>query len=89
MYINHNVTFINNTKNKDMFFCNICEYVLITLEDFKANKTFDCCHECYLNFVESRREAWITGWRPDKTVIKEYINLRKDINNKIVNIAEE
>jgi formate dehydrogenase maturation protein FdhE len=26
---------------------------------------FDCCHRCYINFVEDREERWQKGWRPN------------------------
>jgi formate dehydrogenase maturation protein FdhE len=25
---------------------------------------FDCCHLCYIEFVEDREERWQKGWRP-------------------------
>ena len=26
---------------------------------------FDCCHLCYINYVEDREERWQKGWRPN------------------------
>ena len=26
---------------------------------------FDCCHLCYIEFVEDREERWQKGWRPN------------------------
>ena len=31
---------------------------------------FDCCHNCYINFVEDREERWLKGWRPDEARLK-------------------
>ena len=28
---------------------------------------FDCCHTCYVQYVEGREERWLEGWRPDET----------------------
>ena len=27
---------------------------------------FECCHSCYIKFVEGREERWNTGWRPNE-----------------------
>ena len=80
MSINHKIVFIDKTENaNETFFCKLCSYVLIKKEDFSSNKEYGCCHECYLNFCESRKKEWKNGWRPDKTKLKEYIYNRKNI----------
>ena len=25
---------------------------------------YECCHGCYINYVEGREKRWKTGWRP-------------------------
>tara|TARA_Y100000310_G_scaffold192824_1_gene192733 strand:- start:82 stop:468 length:387 start_codon:yes stop_codon:yes gene_type:complete len=25
---------------------------------------FECCHKCYIQYVEDREERWLEGWRP-------------------------
>jgi hypothetical protein len=25
---------------------------------------FECCHSCYVQYVEDREERWLKGWRP-------------------------
>ena len=27
---------------------------------------FECCHGCYIKFVEGREERWNKGWRPNE-----------------------
>jgi len=27
---------------------------------------FDCCHRCYIQYVEDREERWLQGWRPNE-----------------------
>jgi len=27
---------------------------------------FDCCSQCYIQYVEGREERWQKGWRPDE-----------------------
>ena len=82
MYINHKIIFENNTDKKDKFFCDICNYPLITLDDFKSNSEYKCCHERFLTHAESRKKEWLAGWRPSKKEINRYIKLRKQINSK-------
>lgn len=87
MYINHEIQYINNTnEEKDAFFCNICKYSLITFNDFISNNRHNCCHECFLNFVECRKEDWDNGWRPDKEVLHKYLKERKQLLEKIIKI---
>jgi len=31
---------------------------------------FECCHGCYIKFVEGREERWSKGWRPDENYKK-------------------
>ena len=31
---------------------------------------FECCHGCYIKFVEGREERWSQGWRPDENYKK-------------------
>lgn len=82
MYINHKVKFIDETeeKNKDSFYCPMCNYPLITFSDFNKYEEYSVCHNCFVQFAESRKKEWKDGWRPSKKEIKEYIYLRKQIN---------
>jgi hypothetical protein len=77
MSINHNVVFVDKTKENDKFFCPICKFILNTADDFRLIKTYDCCHICFLEYAECRKEEWSSGWRPDKEKVREYIKYRK------------
>jgi hypothetical protein len=87
MYINPKIKIIGNYK-KERFYCDICQFPLISLEDFDKNDNYDCCQECYLTFAESRKEAWKNGWRPKKAVVNSYISIRRKIR-KQTNIQEK
>jgi hypothetical protein len=26
---------------------------------------YDCCFECYVEYIEDREQRWEKGWRPD------------------------
>jgi len=43
MYITPRINLIMNGNKKEEFFCKICEYCLITGEDFEKNKKYKCC----------------------------------------------
>jgi hypothetical protein len=65
--------------DKERFFCDICEFPLKSSEDFMFNSEYDCCHDCYLVFAESRREDWKNNWRPEKKLIKNHIKQKKKL----------
>jgi hypothetical protein len=45
--------------------CPVCEtYSFNAGDDLYMNK-YDCCHNCYIQWVESREERWESGWRPE------------------------
>ena len=46
--------------------CSTCEtYSFNSMDDIYMNK-YDCCFQCYVQWVEDREERWATGWRPNK-----------------------
>jgi len=52
-----------NTKRD----CPVCDkYSFLTKDDLYMNK-FDCCYDCYIQYVQGREERWESGWRPDNT----------------------
>ena len=66
--INEDGFFIpRNLINKEINrVCPVCEtYSFSGRDDLYMNK-FECCFECYVQWVEDREERWLTGWRPDK-----------------------
>jgi len=49
--------------------CSVCKTQGKTINDEIYNTKFECCHSCYIKFVEHREERWLEGWRP-KNVTK-------------------
>ena len=46
--------------------CPTCsKYSFKSVDDLYMTK-FDCCFNCYIQWVEGREERWNTGWRPNK-----------------------
>ena len=73
------------SSSVDHFFCPLCGFILSSELDHQSHSDYFCCHECYLTFVESRKEAWCEGWRPKKSEIRKYINSRKRL---LINAAK-
>ena len=44
--------------------CPVCNTYSFDLKDDVYMKKFDCCYQCYFQWVEGREERWKTGWRP-------------------------
>jgi formylmethanofuran dehydrogenase subunit E len=46
--------------------CPVCEsYSFSSKDDLYMNK-FECCFDCYIQYIEDREERWKSGWRPNK-----------------------
>ena len=52
-------------RNKAERNCPVCNaYSFLKKDDLYMNK-FECCFDCYIQYVEGREERWKTGWRPN------------------------
>ena len=46
--------------------CPVCgSYSFLVADDLYMTK-FDCCFNCYVQYIEGREERWKSGWRPNK-----------------------
>tara|TARA_E500000318_G_scaffold67296_1_gene62136 strand:+ start:258 stop:620 length:363 start_codon:yes stop_codon:yes gene_type:complete len=53
-------------KSKTERTCPVCGvYSMTSRDDLYMNK-FQCCWDCYIQYVEGREERWKTGWRPER-----------------------
>ena len=46
--------------------CPVCKTFSFNLKDDTYMNRYDCCHSCYIQWVDGREERWKTGWRPPK-----------------------
>ena len=53
---------LNKESNRTCPVCNT--YSFSAKDDVYMNK-FQCCWECYIQWVEDREERWQSGWRPN------------------------
>jgi len=52
--------------------CLTCEKYSMSRRDDVYMTKFQCCMECYFEYVDGREQRWTDGWRPEK----------KDLNPK-------
>ena len=45
--------------------CTVCNTYSFNIEDDVYMNKYECCYNCYINYVEDREERWQTGWRPE------------------------
>ena len=46
--------------------CPVCETYSFEMKDDLYMIKYDCCFNCYIEWVENREERWQTGWRPER-----------------------
>ena len=44
--------------------CSVCSNIL-KQQDMLYETKYECCRNCYVQYVEHREERWLNGWRPD------------------------
>ena len=44
--------------------CPVCDAYSFKTKDDVYMKKFDCCYECYVQFIDGREKRWKSGWRP-------------------------
>jgi len=55
--------------------CPVCHSLARKAKDDVCLLKFDCCHPCYIKYVEDREERWNSGWRPNSEEQKNGNNL--------------
>ncbi len=46
--------------------CPVCSSYSFSSNDDLYMTKFECCFECYIQYVEDREDRWNSGWRPNK-----------------------
>ena len=49
--------------------CPVCGSYSFSVKDDLYMARFECCFNCYIQWVENREERWQNGWRPTKEQI--------------------
>lgn len=51
--------------NKEAVYnCLQCKKKLKTVDDEVFFAKFECCYNCYIQYVDGREQRWLEGWRP-------------------------
>jgi len=45
--------------------CPVCKIYSFKIEDDMYMAKYECCTDCYIQYVEDREERWEQGWRPE------------------------
>jgi len=45
--------------------CPVCKTYSFKIKDDVFMNKFDCCYNCYIQWVDDREERWEKGWRPN------------------------
>ena len=45
--------------------CPVCGSYSFSARDDIYMVKFDCCQNCYIQYIEGREERWKSGWRPN------------------------
>ena len=46
--------------------CPVCGNFSFSARDDVYMNKYECCENCYYQFVDGREERWKSGWRPNK-----------------------
>lgn len=46
--------------------CPTCNTYSFSIKDDVYMSKFECCFDCYIQWVEGREERWLSGWRPEE-----------------------
>jgi hypothetical protein len=55
-------------KRSGKYVCPVCSVYSTKPRDDMYMSKFECCHRCYIEWVEDREERWTSGWRPTQTI---------------------
>ena len=69
-------------ETHEKFYCSICNYPLLTMNDFYNSELYDACNDCYVTFIEARRDTWKKGIRPKQEIIDNYLVHKKLLYEK-------
>ena len=45
--------------------CPVCDVYSFDMKDDVYMNKFECCYECYIQYIDGREERWKKGWRPN------------------------
>ena len=76
-------------KRKSNIWCDLCKFLVRSIDDSRSIHENGCCEECWLTFGQMRQREWKEGWRPDSETLNRYKQSRRIINIDIMKILGE
>ena len=64
-------------RQKDDRTCPVCKTYSFSRKDDLYMNRFKCCHDCYIDFVIGREQAWKNGDRPTEEHLEYALRRRK------------
>ncbi len=56
--------FLSNESKRS---CLTCGKYSFSFQDDMYFTKYDCCFDCFINYVDGREARWLSGWRPNNT----------------------
>ena len=72
---------INSIGVKKERTCPVCKTYSFSGKDDLYMNRFECCYECYVDFVTHEEQRWADGWRPDSKRLEYAFRRRKNGNS--------
>lgn len=73
-----------DTHKSTPLFCPVCESAMSSKDDDLYFNLLECCKDCGMTWAETKRTAWLNGWRPHRQEIdNEILRRRSHILNGI------
>ena len=77
------IRIIDNRKDKEeSIYCSTCDYPILTANDFIAVQKYNCCHDCFLTFVEATKKTWEKGTQLKQNLVDSYIETKDKLSHK-------
>jgi hypothetical protein len=55
-------------------FCPLCECVMKGTKSIATYYDFQCCVNCWIEWIDGREEKWKSGWRPTTEQVENFKN---------------
>ncbi len=68
--------------------CPLCETTISDSEDAKSYIEWNTCRQCFVSWVESRKDSWLEGLRPSIDQIENYQKQTKTIPTLSVSFSK-
>ena len=72
----------NRSDKEESMYCSVCSYPILTGDDFASSQQYDCCHGCFLTFIEATRKTWVKGTQLKQNLVDSYTKTKDELSHK-------